>query len=196
MRTRPRSLVNPPMNRRGLEPEKKNIDNSGITITSPASNAFSVPVPFCGVPLGPSPNERVGRKIRMKSLHIRGVSNLPATSNQNFRIIVVYDKQFNSFPVGGVTASDIMSQDIFSGFHNEGNQDRFITIVDQIFYPIDSDVNMRTTFNIYRKLNLESVYTGNAVNDISTGALLIMQADPTTAATSLTFTARMKFTDV
>lgn len=190
MRTRPRSYANPPMSRIGLQPEKKNKDDQGISITSPASNAFSEPVQIGALPVGAGPNARVGRKIHMKSLQIRGVCQ-----PLQVRIIVVYDKQYNQ-GVPAVSAGDVMSPNLYSGFRNAGFIDRFITIIDEFVQPYDVTPGASNTFSFYRKLNLEAVYQGDLAGNCATGALLVMQADPTTATTIVTFSSRVRFTDV
>lgn len=190
MRTRPRSYANPPMSRLALQPEKKNVDNQGISITTPASNAFSEPVQIGALAIGAGPNARVGRKVHLKSLQIRGVC-VPT----QVRILVVYDKQYNQ-GLPAPFAADVMTPNIYSGFRNAGFIDRFITIIDEFVQPFDVTPGSSNTFSFYRKLNLEATYNGDLAANCATGALLVMQADPSTAATIVTFTSRVRFTDV
>jgi len=189
------------MSRKGLQPEQKNIDFQGQTLTGPATNAFSdIGQSFSAIAVGAGPNARVGRKIHMKSIQIRGIANSAVC-----RIVVVYDKQFNKgagpiFGAGG--AAQVMSPNIFSGYRNAGNIDRFITILDEIVSPHDGTYTAPATgstpnyFSFYRKLNLEAVYDGDLATDCVTGAILITQADTDQAISTVVMTTRIRFTDV
>lgn len=186
------SLINPPL-KRGMSIEKKNIDKLDVTISTGATNDFTAPVNLNTVAVGPASTDRVGRKITMRSLYIRGVYSA-ATASADLRVLVVYDKQAN----GAVPATNVILSGTpnFNSFQNLNNSDRFVVVADQIISQPQQAATPQY-FQIYRKLNLDTLFLldTNASNSIATGALLILFADDSANAQSITYSSRVRFTD-
>ena len=134
---------------------------------------------------------RIGRKIFMRSLQIRGAINLTDTTagtNVVCRMVIVYDKQSNgsaptwanimtSQNISGTTSSDVFAM------VNLDNRDRFVIIRDQLYIPGAIDNTATQTYamgpgtivlNEYIPLKLETLYNGGSagtIGDITSGSL-------------------------
>ena len=134
---------------------------------------------------------RIGRKIFMRSLQIRGAINLTDTTagtNVVCRMVIVYDKQSNgsaptwanimtSQNISGTTSSDVFAM------VNLDNRDRFVIIRDQLYIPGAIDNTATQTYamgpgtivlNEYIPLKLETLYSGGSagtIGDITSGSL-------------------------
>jgi len=134
---------------------------------------------------------RIGRKIFMRSLQIRGAVNLTDTTaglNVVFRMVIVYDKQsngsaptwaniFTSQNIAGTTASDVYAM------VNLDNRDRFVILRDKLFVPGAIDNTATQTYamgpgvivmNEYIPIKLETIYnagTAGTIGDITSGSL-------------------------
>lgn len=138
-----------------------------------------------GLAQGAGPNNRLGRKILMKSIYVRATHYCTAAASVSgpLRMIVVYDKQTNgAFPTA--TAANVVSSplttDHINSSNNLGCADRYITIFDKLFPPVAGATNpgapQAATKKCYRKINLEQVFnTGNIgdITDINSGAVYI-----------------------
>lgn len=123
----------------GVRPELKSLDKSNavdFALTNPAANYFNM------IQEGSGFWNRIGRKITMKTVHLRGNINLTtvpitaALTNEMVRYIIFYDKQPN-----GTTAT---WNQIVQGYNDQGastnvtntglnldNRDRFIILRDR-----------------------------------------------------------------
>ena len=134
---------------------------------------------------------RIGRKIFMRSLQIRGdVSLTDTTAGKGVvcRMVIVYDKQSNgsaptwanimtSQNIAGTTASDCFAM------VNLDNRDRFVIIRDQLYIPGEIDATAGQSYaigpgviilNEYIPLKLETLYNGGSagtIGDITSGSL-------------------------
>lgn len=140
--------------------------------------------PFCltQIAAGDDINQRSGRQITLKSLHITGNVRPYDTSSQvgMCRLSIIYDKQTN----GSVPAlSDIFS--LLNGYITSGapknlaNRDRFEFLAD-IFIPMEGGGSTSTTNSmlVNRWVNLgnrKTTYngTGSTVSNQNTGSLLV-----------------------
>jgi len=168
-----------------------------VNTTSDASNVVILNL----IPPGTGSWNRVGRKVRLQSLRLRGtaiaLSGLTATtSNQRFaplRMVVVWDKSpngaqpvwsdiFGYTPQSGTEASTVLAPIRYD------NTDRFSILCDHMFEIADgtlgstggteADVLMYKTFDKFIKLGgRETVFSGQSatqtIADISTGALYV-----------------------
>lgn len=180
--------------------EWKNVDTTFTDVALNATDGFSVPRLISGVAQGVATNERVGRKIVFKSLHLRFHLGTAVGTNQFFcpiRICVIYDRQTNG--VAPVLAN------IFAGAGgrfddplNLANSDRFVVITDQIYEAQAGGTNSSTWGKMYKKFALESVYggTGATTADINTGGFYIMLATTGgAAAPTINMNVRLRYTD-
>jgi len=170
-------------------PEQKDITVSVNALALPATAVFSAPVLFGSAAQGVGTFQRVGRRLNMKSVMMRYGSN----NGNPFRILIVYDKQTN----GALPANtDILVNDNFHATLNLTNADRFVTIFDKMVIPETSGGIIDT---LYRKVELETMFsgTGAAITDIAGGSLYYLFAPVTAAAAiSISFTTRVRFTDI
>lgn len=191
MGVKTKSLV--PLARRGyrLNPiEKKVVDTQmyGDVSTTGAFFPLCVPVPGAGM------NQRIGRKLTIKSVQMKGIVQLELAATptgavtaeaNHLRMILLYDKQPNgALPAladvltGGQTVNDLFNID---------NRDRFTILKDKVwsFDPMIYDsTNNAYAWNrtcayckLYKKLNLETVFnagTAGTSADINSGNLVVL----------------------
>ena len=115
------------------QPERKFYDTSYAAATIPVTGSITSNT-VCDVAAGTGESQRVGRKICVKQLIIKGYAFLPdATDKQNtadFVKIVVYgDKQANG--AAATIANLLSSADVLS-FNNLDNSMRFKTLASKI----------------------------------------------------------------
>jgi len=134
-----------------------------------------------GIASGADYTERIGRKIRMKSLFVRGICQQGDATGVLInlaRMIIVYDKQTNgSAPV----ISDILKESNSASQLNLENRDRFVVLADMTNYTGALVTTATQTYTgqqahvveRYIKLNHEVVFGGttNNVGDVATGGL-------------------------
>lgn len=129
------------------KPELKYFDISDTTGVFPFTTMVSAPtfITLNAVPEGAGANNRVGRRINMKSLQIRVNPSeldtlvLPASTNCFvWRVVIVYDSQAN----GAMPAmTDIFAGTLFAGTNagdihapvNLNNRDRFLILRDKLY---------------------------------------------------------------
>jgi len=174
--------------------------------------------PLNALIVGPESYQRIGRRISMRSVSIKGYVNFSATSIQDSaRIIIVYDEQPNAaLPVladvfqnsnAGLATSNL-------SFLNLNNRDRFRILKDfKVLIPAVTVVAgvltnevvpdpIRNSFNVDWDIplsGLETTYNavnGGTVADITTGSLLIITFDGNNAGTvSFAFSSRLRYVD-
>lgn len=151
----PRNPVGLYPTRRSGATELKSVDTPNQTQAINSLGFYTV----CNIPEeGSSFYNRIGRRIRMKSLHLRGQIN-PSNTNANAvpqgqaRIMVVYDRQSNgalpalSDLILAYSASGATTSAVLDGI-NMNNRDRFLVLMDnQVTLPAIG-VNGATPANI------------------------------------------------
>lgn len=145
-----------------------------------------------GTALGTDISNRIGRKILVKSLYVRGYCQLDASSAlvtgqnvpaQMFRMIILCDLQ----PNGAVPlVSDLITSPTPYSQLNLNNRDRFKVYVDKQFVVDPLVYNTTATQSVaafnrtihgikkFKRINLETVYnagTTGLIGDINSGAL-------------------------
>lgn len=179
--------------------EQKNVD---VAITIPAAgSAASARTVLNPLAQGTTATTRLGRRVHMKSIYIRGFAQVAPTTTggASLRILVVYDKQCNG---AAAAATDVTVTDVYAAQNNLSNSRRFLTLFDHVTDHFGTAGPMGVPINLYKKLNLDVEFNaGNAgdVTDISTGAVLVfvwMSAGAlATANPSSTINSRIRFTD-
>lgn len=133
-----------------------------------------------GIAQGDDINNRKGRKITMKSVHLKGslFTSLTAVTLQNVsRVALVYDKACNGVALTAAEVYVITTNG--NGIRLLDNRDRFTVIFD-IAHASSAGSSMVASIDKFKKINLDTIYKGttNAVASISTGSLyLIMWGD-------------------
>jgi len=195
-----KSLTNPPQGR--VWPEKKNVDYPG-SIASGPNGVWSEIDLVNGFAQGAGQNQRIGRKVQMKSMIFRYTMNTNAYAADQ-RILIVYDKQSDGIlPL----ITDILQNDPGSGLNptynapmNLNNSDRFVILADEIdhTYGGGSAVYARSG-KMYRKINLPIHFggTGNTLADISSGSIYVLCATASGGANQgIGYFSRIRYTDV
>lgn len=193
-----------PMRTGGYRPNRVERKVSDITTATYQVNTTGS-ITLLAVPvLGSDFNQRIGRKILLKSVYIRGfVATEPAlaptaatsAAAQQVRMMIVSDMQ----PNGSAPAiTDILVAATASSQLNLNNRDRFRIITDKT-YVLGPYNNVTTAtqatqiasgaqiINIkkYKKLNLEMIFNatnGGTIADIASGALFMVWIGSTAAS--------------
>lgn len=156
--------------------ESKNVDVQllAAAVFPPATATGTVTL-LNGVAQGTTANQRIGRKLIMKSILMRiGVSKQPSTAGEGLmRLLVIYDAQTNAaIPL----ATDILQINDISSPMNLNNSDRFKVILDKT-WNIGSVDNTSYIRALYKKCKLETKFNnggGATVGDIQTGGLFAL----------------------
>lgn len=181
--------------------ETKFIDTSPtFTLTAGANTFVATPVLLNGCIQGTEATQRLGRKISMTSMYLKGNILLQGTTVGGgfLRLAIVYDKQSNGT---APAITDVWLTNAITSPNNLSNRDRFVKVVDIETPVIGVQGDFSIPVEIYRKLNLETLFnTGNAgtVGDITTGSLhmfICNNAGFTVAPPVDAFQCRIKFTD-
>lgn len=123
--------------RPGASTEKKYLDdNSGGPINIASGVGTKLVQHFPDVSNGSGPSERVGRKITVKGLYIKGKITIPTHTNhfdsdQRIRIIVYIDTQHNGSATGPNLASLLQSSNI-DAFYNLNETGRYKYLYDKV----------------------------------------------------------------
>lgn len=198
--------------------EVKSVDISlgTLTIASASQNA----VPLYDSASGADLYQRIGRKVNLKSVRVRGYF-VPANTGgsvaaENIRVILYTDNQFTSGSTGATT--DLL-QDLDDGgaTHlnplsgvNLNNRDRFKILRDMytqmpFIAQADSVIEIGTQGGTVKEIitvdwfvnlrGFEISHSGNAAGDITKGNVCL-QAIGGVGNWTFTFTSRVRFTDV
>lgn len=204
-----------PLATRGFvsNPELKSFDNSGANFIVSTSGDFTN---LCFPASGGDINQRVGRKITLKSYYIRArvaltaAETIPAASItipcQEARMIVFVDFQ----PNGALpTVLDLLQINSPVSQLNLGNRERFKVLSDKC-YPFDcleysgSDyLSCNRTIHCikkYKDINVDMIFSGatGSISDVKTGVLYMfwIGSSPALTAITCTFSSRVRYMDV
>jgi len=206
-------------------PELKFVDfTSNSNFASSATPPSAVPLLLCVQ--GTAPYNRIGQRIQLVSMRIRGqVAPIATTSASSFgRIIVVYDRQANG---ASPSWTDVISQydqggnlnsGVLAGL-NMGNRERFIVLIDEQYtfssqtitagavssvFPLTATEKVPIMANFDRYVKLRGLEThfnqtnGGTIADIQTGAIHMFVAGDATSASAFKFTwwGRFRYQDL
>lgn len=179
---------------RGYRPNTVERKVNDIPLTTFGINTTGSITPLCIPQLGSDMNNRIGRKIVMKSVYIRGyvaqeraVAGVTGTSLPVLaRMIILIDFQ----PNGAIPSiTDILTQADPASQLNLNNRDRFKILVDKnwvldpYFLSNTSTSSFASACNQikfckkYKKLNQEMIFNGastGAVSDVNSGLLYMV----------------------
>jgi len=181
---------------------------TGFVDLSSASYNFNTsgsgPTLIATIPQGASVNQRIGKKIMLKSIQIRGSAVAAATATTNdCAMLIIYDRR----PTGALPAiTDILVSANSIAFNNDANSGRF-KILRRVDFtlagnPTTMTENFTRNMDDYIKVNLPVEYQAagtGAIGDISAGALYVVTVGNQaagTAAASTTLAFRTRFVDV
>nr|WAE42189.1 MAG: capsid protein [Cressdnaviricota sp.] len=204
--------------------EIKFVDIPSTSLTNALSTAPPIAQPLFFPVQGAAAFNRVGQKVILKSLRLRGTIKPILTGLQCIgRVLVVYDRQANAaLPawtdvIAGVSSPGAQTNSVYDGL-NMANRERFVVLMDeqlnipsQTFtagvqtnesYPIEKNPSM---FNFDRFVKLKDMEThfnntnGGTFADIQTGSLNLFFATDvgsTSAAWQFTYGARVRYDDI
>ena len=188
--------------------ERKNFDSSLTLTTANASTLFSTLAVLNPIQQGPSPNERVGRKITMTKFQVRYTfDQIGAVGNfyPSVRVVLIYDRQNNgALPaIGDIFTSDGAAGVGFRSFQNLVNADRFLILADEYIQEKQQSYNSSYGGAIFRKDALQAVFnagTAGTAADIQTGAIYLCfalggNAIQVSATNTFRFYSRIRYTD-
>lgn len=171
-----------------ISPEKKAYDINGTTYQINTTGSVTA---LCTPQLGTDLANRVGRRIKLTSVYIRGDVGLEAAYTsaavqvhaQQARFILFMDYQPNGIIA---SATDLLTQATSWGQLNLNNRERFKVLKDKTFVfdnyekSAATDANWgRTIYNFkcFKKLDEDCVFNSNnlgTIGDIQTGALYML----------------------
>jgi hypothetical protein len=109
-----------------------------------------------GIAQGNGESERIGRKITVRSLHIRGQIVLPAVATSTatadrVRIIVYQDTQCNGTPATVTGNGGLLASAAIDAYNNLVNTGRFRTLMDKV-YNINATAAANTNTTTYTSM--------------------------------------------
>lgn len=193
-------------------PELKNVDAGNTLTINSGLSTWSIPQLLNGLSQGAGSDERIGRKVTLKSMLFRYVFSVTGTPTAGthtvapIRIVLFYDKAPNGIaPI----MTELFTQSNINSITNLGYKDRFIILRD--WYPFE-EIGYAPTWDNgfwsvagskYIKLpNLDQQFvgTGNTIASIGTGAIYwswVTTANTIVPTTSrIDVASRIRFTDV
>lgn len=140
-----------------------------------------------GVTQGADINNRIGRKITMKSILFRGFilpSTTSAPNGDTVRFLLVYDTQPNS-PAAIALVTDILNSANYYAPLNLSNRDRFRVLCDKYVHmaattytagALSAGDPVQKSVKFFKKLNHTVTFssTTNAIGNIATGGLYML----------------------
>lgn len=167
-------------------PETKYVD----TLLNFATATTTTGLILNAVAEGSDNNQRIGKSIRLKSVHLRAtvggtVANLTVNGNypieaNTFRLLIVNDKQCNSgLPnIGQVLATQTTPNDIFNPFRSRNMAwiDRFDVLFDEMVTVCDSGPNA-VQVDRYFKIDLPAKYVDDTATYPASNGLFFFVCD-------------------
>lgn len=188
-------------------PEVKFLDsgegNAAVSTTGTLTTSLNL------IPQGVSPSERVGRKVVLTAVQLRGQLSLTNTSTptntaDRVRIILYWDKQANG---AAATATDILSTASIDSFNNLTNSSRFVILADKEMELVTQAgandgaadqfaVDVRS-FSIFKRCRIPMEFNGatGGLTEIRSNNVGVMFISQSGFAGRL-FTARVRFSDL
>ena len=171
---------------------------SKTTVAStPAAATVSIQN-LTAIAVGDDYDDREGRKIRLKSVQLKGSAEINASATATkLRVMVVRDNN------GSTTApviADLFANDAAFYDNKPHNDDpqtnaRFSVLMDK-FYILDTAKQRMVGIRGYRKLNSHCYFSGSASTDEGKGSLWLLSAsDEATNTPGLTMEAIVKWID-
>lgn len=174
-------------------PEFKNLDVT-VQKNSALLGIWSPATALATITQGNTSNQRVGRRVVLKSLLVRystpyGTSTANNTGIQG-RILIVYDRS----PLVTPDITDVLNVDNINGLMDLGAEDRYIILADQ--YLNNYDTNFCSYGKIYKKFNLEQLYATGGTTLGNGQIWLFYNANQNSTSFPLSFNTRVRFIDL
>lgn len=151
------------------------------------------------VPQGATVANRIGNKIVIRSIHLKGsIYNSVLANLAVARLAIIYDKQPNgAFPAfTDIFMEQPLGAAAFYGSLNIANKSRFMVLRDA-FYNLDAAQSQIHTFNLYCKGRWETEFGANAgtIGDFRTGAIYLVGVYSSTVVVLSQCSARVRYYD-
>lgn len=161
------------------------------------------------VPIGAGSTQRVGAKIKWKSVQLRGAFTAGTAADKVHKatLLIVYDR----FPGDAKpSVTDILAADTSSGLLNDENRMRFVVVrrIDYMFAPTQQNMPNNGYYDIDEYIKLKGLpcdYKGGAtgtggMGDVRVGALYLVTVGDSvgdmTVNPTLSLNCRVRFADV
>lgn len=166
----------------------------------------------CVVPQGTAQSERIGRKILIKSIHVKGqyilnASTTTATGWNKLRVIIYQDKQANG---ATATVAQLLDSPTCNSFRNLENSGRFVYLHDET-YSMNITAGAGVTGSLegwegaeHLALNKNCNIVMQYDDSVTTGALTSIRSNnigimcisnEATPAMSIAYTVRIRYSD-
>lgn len=186
--------------RNSLAAEKKFNDTFNTLVTASGMSNTGSFFLLNGIGAGTGFNERVGRKIKIKTIQLNITVLVGSVVPARCRLMVVIDRQANGVAptLGNILDTTLISSPS-KAFMNLDNRARFSVIWDKKF-TLDTTTYTLRDFNVFKKKLIDVTYNGitNGIGSIATNSLyLVAMSDAAAAnAPALVCGSRIRYTDV
>jgi len=156
---------------------------------------------------GTGPSQRVGRKVQLRAVHIRGSITLQGTDipvvSSRIRLILGVDTQTNG---AAFSASDLITGSFMDGYRNLANSSRF-RVWKELKYALnpnsynsstDESLGKIWNFTMNHRCSLPLEFlgsTGDLSETKSYSVFLLCFSEANDPITTITFTSRMRYND-
>jgi len=152
-----------------------------------------------GVGAGTGFNERVGRKIKIKSIQLNGVVIVGTAVPARVRLMLVLDRQANgSTPSIGNILDNTTILVNSKAFMNLDNRARFSVIWDKKV-TLDAVMKTQVDYSVFKKKLIDVTYSGttNGIGSISTNSIWFVAVSDQGVTNAPTFVGgvRIRYTD-
>lgn len=180
-----------------------------VTANAPAT-VGNLDASLHAIPQGVAENERVGRKIWIKDIEVRGSFELltrfagPNTGFARARLLIAIDKQCNGAVVG---ANEVLESNDIDSFYEQSNSGRFTILLDEVYLlntrTLNNDAvprfaNNTRSFRFKKSLNLPVEFTGatGAITEIQSNNIFMQHiGDQGGGLIQLDLSIRTRYTD-
>lgn len=170
------------------------------TVISGLATGGSTPVLLNGVAQGTTASTRVGRRLVMKSMYIKWLVQVSATTTGGtpLRLLIVYDHQTNA---AAPAITDIVLTDEITSPVNLSNSRRFKILVDEYVPCIGTGGPQSVVVSRYMKLNMDEEFNNGStgtVSDITKGSIYAIAWNGNgfaVAGPNSVFYSRIRFAD-
>jgi len=177
----------------------KNIEHKYLDTTyTTAVTTTPVFQPLNLMSQGTTSSTRVGEKITMKSVQVKGMISNQDANNNTYVLGLIYDKQANgAVPTNG----DIFIGNSYQGSLRDPNWRRRFKVLSMKFFdlsPVSVDDKGLRIMNIYHKFYLPTMFQGNAgtIADITSGSLILyLCSSDASGGVNTTLNCRIRYID-
>jgi len=180
--------------------------NDTATLTTNVPTAGNVNL-LNGIAAGTDYNQRIGRKITIKSIYLRytlnPISTASAAVGDTVRVMIVYDTQANG---ALATVADVLQTSGYQSGINLNNRDRFKIMYDKWHVmpantytagALTAGSPTQKFASKFKSCNLEQIFSGTtgAIGSIATGSLFSLVISAANNVSNINLEFRLRFID-